>query len=286
VLKTDRDWDLAALAIWKPDVQPVPLSNQPPRPGDLLTIAGYGQGRYRAASGRCTQYVAPGLNFPYEMVEVAVSARQGDSGGPILDASGQLAGVLFGEGGGRTSGSYCRRVHQFLSTISFPAGGLGPAPIGPATTNPPPGALAAAPASGQVQSRPEDQAWTRSAPAASRGRAAPAAAPLFASATTGYPMAAPESDPIRPQAPLRPIQMAHESSLDSTPQQAESDGSAAAATNRFRTPTVSAAAEPPAAAGEWTQWLRSEPLEHIKAALAVVGAMALVMHGLRRFRSG
>jgi S1-C subfamily serine protease len=115
VEQIDRDWDLAVIAIRKPNAQPVPLANEAPRPGELLTIAGYGSGNYRAASGRCTQYVAPGTSFPFEMVEVAVSARQGDSGGPIFNEKGELAGVLFGEGHGRTSGSYCGRVRWFLA---------------------------------------------------------------------------------------------------------------------------------------------------------------------------
>ena len=44
ILKTDRDWDLAALAVWRPNVSPLPLAAQPPRPGERLTIAGYGSG--------------------------------------------------------------------------------------------------------------------------------------------------------------------------------------------------------------------------------------------------
>ena len=32
ILKTDRDWDLAALAVWRPNVTPLPLATQPPRP--------------------------------------------------------------------------------------------------------------------------------------------------------------------------------------------------------------------------------------------------------------
>ncbi|MBL8826884.1 MAG: trypsin-like peptidase domain-containing protein [Planctomycetaceae bacterium] len=127
VLKTDRDWDLAALAIRRPNVAPVRLSSQAPQPGETLTIAGYGSGRYRSVSGPCTQYVAPGTAFPYEMVELKARARQGDSGGPILNSRGELAGVLFGEGGGTTSGSYCGRVHLFLS------GMRNPAPFAPAT---------------------------------------------------------------------------------------------------------------------------------------------------------
>lgn len=117
VLKTDRDWDLAALLIRRPNVEPVPLATYAPRRGEVLTIAGYGGGTYRAAAGRCTQYVAPGPNRPLEMVELGTPARQGDSGGPILNARGELAGVLFGTGGGSTTGSYCGRVRAFLTSI-------------------------------------------------------------------------------------------------------------------------------------------------------------------------
>ncbi len=78
--KVDRDWDLALLAIHKPQVAPVPLAEVAPHPGDLLTIAGYGSGTYRAVSGPCTQYVAPGVTFPFEMLEVAVSAQSGGLG--------------------------------------------------------------------------------------------------------------------------------------------------------------------------------------------------------------
>jgi hypothetical protein len=123
VQKADRDWDLAILAIRKPNVAPVRLANRAPQPGEPLTIAGYGSGDYRAATGVCTQYVAPGETFPFEMVEVAVSARQGDSGGPIFNSRGELAGVLFGEGNGRTSGSYCGRVQWFLASLAPDAAG-------------------------------------------------------------------------------------------------------------------------------------------------------------------
>lgn len=116
--KVDRDWDLAALVIWKPAAQPVPISAVAPAPGEPLTIAGYGSGTYRAVGGHCTQYVAPGRNFPFEMVELSAMARQGDSGGPILNSRGELAGVLFGAGQGRTSGSYCGRVRWFLSSLT------------------------------------------------------------------------------------------------------------------------------------------------------------------------
>jgi serine protease Do len=124
VVKTDKDWDLAALSIYRPRAVPVPVSAAAPQPGEPLTIAGYGGGDWRIASGRCTQYLAPGVEFPHEMVELAAEARQGDSGGPILNQRGELAGVLFGSGPGYTSGSYGGRVLKFLATV-VPGGAPG-----------------------------------------------------------------------------------------------------------------------------------------------------------------
>lgn len=117
-LKVDQDWDLAALVIWRPAVEPVKIAAQPPRPGDILTIHGYGQGKYRIATGRCTNYYAPQPNYPHEMVELDVEARQGDSGGPIFNQSGELAGVLFGAGQGTTMGSFAPRVRVFLAQVA------------------------------------------------------------------------------------------------------------------------------------------------------------------------
>ncbi|HEY4760185.1 MAG TPA: serine protease [Thermoguttaceae bacterium] len=118
VLKTDRDWDLAALAIWRPNVQPLPVANQAPVPGERLTIAGYGSGWFRTATGQCTQYVSPGGNNPFEMIELSAPARDGDSGGPILNDRGELAGVLFGSAFGQTTGSYCGRLRWFLASVA------------------------------------------------------------------------------------------------------------------------------------------------------------------------
>jgi hypothetical protein len=117
-LKVDADWDLAALVIWRPPIEPVRVSQVPPRPGDLLTIHGYGQGQYRIATGHCTAFYAPKRHFPQEMVELDVEARQGDSGGPIFNQRGELAGVLFGAGEGTTIGSFAPRVESFLATLA------------------------------------------------------------------------------------------------------------------------------------------------------------------------
>ena len=114
VLTTDRTWDLAALLIQPPTVRPVNIATTTPQRGDRMTIVGFGSGQYREASGKVVQFVSPGKGEPFEMLEVDVGARQGDSGGPILDRRGQMAGVLFGSANGCTNGSHCGRVRRFL----------------------------------------------------------------------------------------------------------------------------------------------------------------------------
>lgn len=117
-LKVDADWDLAALVIWRPSAAAVKLAASAPQPGEQLTICGYGSGNYRAATGRCTQYYAPSMDLPQHMVELDVEARQGDSGGPIFNSRGELAGVLFGAGQGTTLGSFGGRVENFLASLA------------------------------------------------------------------------------------------------------------------------------------------------------------------------
>lgn len=117
LLKVDADWDLAALEIARPPIAPLSISSALPQRGQQLVIAGYGAGNYRSAAGVCEQYLAPKDGMPFEMVEVNVEARQGDSGGPILNERGEIAGVLFGAGSGFTAGSYGGRVLDFLSSV-------------------------------------------------------------------------------------------------------------------------------------------------------------------------
>jgi len=117
VIRWDEAWDLAALVIWKPAATPVRLAEQPPAIGELLTIAGFGRGPYREESGPCTEYLSPGTGYPREFVELKARARQGDSGGPIFNARGELAGVLFGQSDGRTIGSCSTRLRTFLAAV-------------------------------------------------------------------------------------------------------------------------------------------------------------------------
>lgn len=117
VVRWDEPWDLAAIVIWKPNATPVALAENRPELGEPLTIAGYGRGPFRSETGPCTQYLAPGSGYPMEFVELSATARQGDSGGPILNTRGELAGVLFGQNDGRTIGSCSTRLRTFLAGV-------------------------------------------------------------------------------------------------------------------------------------------------------------------------
>lgn len=116
VIAYDDAWDLAAVAVPRPVAAPVPIAVSAPRLGDRLTIAGYGpEGRYLEQTGAVTEYLSPTGSHPRQFVEIRAAARQGDSGGPMFDASGELAGVLFGQSDGRTVGSCSTRLRTFLA---------------------------------------------------------------------------------------------------------------------------------------------------------------------------
>lgn len=225
-LKVDSDWDLAALVIWRPPAEPVTIATRAPQPGDQLTICGYGPGIYRAATGRCTQYYAPRADLPQHMVELDVQARQGDSGGPIFNDRGELAGVLFGAGEGTTLGSFGGRVENFLASLAPDIGGaqdsreaaeprfaLTASTHGAAPAEPAASVAVASQATTTTPSPPQRQATATlsaasaaaaSAPAAPTADVARGAEPTWAPAPAGAASPSADNSPaIWPQAPTR-----------------------------------------------------------------------------------
>ena len=256
VLKTDQDWDLAALGTWRPRVAPVSIAHVAPVPGEPLTIAGYGPGRYREATGRLTQYVAPAPQLPYEMFEIDVEARNGDSGGPIFNARGELAGVLFGAAQGTTAGSYCGRVRLFVDSVL---------PLIDSRAS----QVAAAP---PTEPRP-DPAPSANSTGASRAPAPPPTRPAaeLARLPESQPQATIPAPPMEPVAlPRHPV-----------------------ASVRSQPPAPSPSEHPPRREVPRPTSMRlvsalrvlgETPLEQIKTFLAIVGVVAIVMQlgGRRR----
>lgn len=251
VVRSDKDWDLAVLLIWRPRVAPVPLANDAPRPGDPLVIAGYGSGAYRSAAGQCTQYLAPGVEHPFEIVEVSTSARQGDSGGPIFNSRRELAGVLFGSDGGSTSGSYAGRVRQFLEPVWGAAANPANGPPPTAQNNSNASLAGAASASGpSAQSARGLQRLPAVAQAGSRS-GPPTAASL---ASQGAVSLAPLPNPSRPATET----LNHDgSTIPLAPEASSTDGTVGAVT--------------------WEDFAGRTIDQQIKTVLAIIGLAAVFM---------
>jgi hypothetical protein len=136
LVAVDRAWDLAALKIAPPQAEPATVATEHPKPGDPLRSCGYGcDGRYWCNQGRALGYAKTATTSTYETLELSGCARDGDSGGPVFNASGELVAVLWGTDGRMVGGTYCGRVRKFLAGIlspgSRPYQHPGPAPSPP-----------------------------------------------------------------------------------------------------------------------------------------------------------
>ena len=111
----DEAWDLAVLRIKRPPAEPIDVAAAYPKPGDPLQSCGYGSdGTYWCNAGRALGYARTASTATYETLELSGRARDGDSGGPVFNERGELAGVLWGTDGKIVGATYCIRVRKFL----------------------------------------------------------------------------------------------------------------------------------------------------------------------------
>jgi len=108
--------DLAALLIHAPPADAVPVAIDAPRRGEVITSCGYGgQGQLACNRGLVLGYGRLNNSPQAETLEISGWARQGDSGGPMLNLRNELVGVLFGASGRSVDGTCCTRIRQFLA---------------------------------------------------------------------------------------------------------------------------------------------------------------------------
>ncbi|MDO5112842.1 MAG: serine protease [Planctomycetia bacterium] len=102
----------------------IALGKTAPRQGEILLFAGYGpDGKYREGRGKLLGYCEVRGGKTSETLVVEGRARQGDSGGPILNSQGELVGVLWGTDGRTVCGTYNQRIQRFTQS-AFPSSGL------------------------------------------------------------------------------------------------------------------------------------------------------------------
>ena len=131
VILADDVWDIAAVVVHKPPFVPIPISLEVPQIGDELWVGGYGSApgleEFQMSSGPVLSYsiidysAFPWLKepLPGETLMIGTAVRFGDSGGPIFNRCGELAGLLWGSDGNLTMGTFCLRIQAFLTQAQF-----------------------------------------------------------------------------------------------------------------------------------------------------------------------
>jgi len=96
ILGSDPQGDLALIGTAYPEgLELHPLADADPQTGQEVWHGGYEHaGPMRAAKGKVVKWYKSGYTF-----ELTTGARDGASGGPVLDTSGRLVGILWGSNG-------------------------------------------------------------------------------------------------------------------------------------------------------------------------------------------
>jgi len=137
LLATDPEADLALVWIARPPVRGLRVNVARPIVGAALRIVGWGAGTVRCVAGRLRQFLGTGRGGPFDLIEIGgAPARDGDSGGAILDESGRLAGVISATDGRAAVGACGDRIRAFLDrALGRRIGSVAPDNRQPATGN-------------------------------------------------------------------------------------------------------------------------------------------------------
>jgi hypothetical protein len=111
----DRAHDLAALVISEPNLSPVAVNDS--EPSGTLSACGYGAtGQFRSVTGKVAGH-ATAVGATYPSLTMSGAVQPGDSGGGVLNAAGQLVGVVWGQRDGLTYATCGRPLREFLNGV-------------------------------------------------------------------------------------------------------------------------------------------------------------------------
>lgn len=139
VYRAESDWDVVLLA-FEGDVNlpSIPLAAAQPRPGEATVAWGFGRdGRVAGQRGRVVDYVRTEKGDTSETLKTTGRARDGDSGGPVLNDRGELVGLLWGTDGRYTYATSITRLRKILDSIETKTPLLPPPPEVPVVTQKP-----------------------------------------------------------------------------------------------------------------------------------------------------
>jgi hypothetical protein len=114
VVKSDDAFDLALLECETVAYAAAKLAGG--EPSGTLTVTGYGPhpSKWRESSGRIVGRARPSREHAMDHIIISTPARQGDSGGPVFNAQGHVAGILWGSEGSRTYATHSGRIQAWL----------------------------------------------------------------------------------------------------------------------------------------------------------------------------
>lgn len=137
-----EECDVALLSVDAPnDVPALTVSASWPRQGEIVWRAGFGPDEtLKESSGVVKGYVKTDRYATYETLKIDGPARQGDSGGPVYNASGEIVGVVWGTDGVDAYATYCGRVLKTLCDYSptFAPDDAAPFAVAPPSSPPSP----------------------------------------------------------------------------------------------------------------------------------------------------
>lgn len=112
----DADMDVAVVTLNVPDnIVAYRIAPEFPRQGETIWFGGYAQGvRYHVKRGAVIGYSG---GTTRHLLKVQGGSQLGDSGGPIINARGELVGVLAATDGSMTVGTVCTYVRGFLGRV-------------------------------------------------------------------------------------------------------------------------------------------------------------------------
>ena len=137
--KCKLGYDLAALIVLPLNV-PVAVLGTPPRPGGTVEIIGFPHGRFGRHRGRVLGRFRPDENQPWGDLSIDTASQDGDSGGAVMDADGNLIGMIWGTRADNGQGSAAvpvEAIADFLRRLEIVLGGKTD-PAEPVELNTPP----------------------------------------------------------------------------------------------------------------------------------------------------
>jgi serine protease Do len=101
VLGVDTLHDIMVVRIQDPGITPMMITKEVPEVGDKLFMAGFAGGQFsgfKGLAGVMEKVVSPSKNGESNFLAASFIATPGCSGGPILNARGEVVSIVTGSG--------------------------------------------------------------------------------------------------------------------------------------------------------------------------------------------